>query len=283
VSRWFLAIACKRDYWYSLTMTTWQAQHVPLPLGGKPTLLWATVGIHGPDEVKRYRFERVWIVHLYRYSGSVTIDRVEYPIRPGYASIMPPGATSVTHFPALSRHLFAHFLLPAAEGATVPVRVMQDLGDEFATMHDAFEQMLGYASTYPLRAEVRLWDILWRLAERSAGAPAATPVHPAVGKVKQMIELRLTERLCVADLAREVGLSHNHLTRLFRQATGETVSEYIRSLQIERARYLLTHSTLSIKSIAQEVGVHDLHRFNKMVRRNLGAAPRTVRSRRPEV
>jgi transcriptional regulator GlxA family with amidase domain len=108
-------------------------------------------------------------------------------------------------------------------------------------------------------------------------------IHPAVRKVKQMIELRLTERLCVADLAREVGLSQNHLTRLFRQATGATISEYIRSLQIERARYLLTHSTLSIKSIAQEVGVQDLHRFNKMVRRNLGAAPRTVRASRPEV
>ncbi len=257
---------------------------MPVPLGEKPSLLWATVGIHGPNETKRYCFDRIWIVHLYRYTGSVEIDGVNYPIRPGFASIMPPGATSITHFPSLSRHLFAHFLLPEVTKAQVMVRTIQDLGDKFAVIHDAFEEMVGYATAYPLRAEIRLWDILWRLAEMNADLENRTPpVHPAVQHVKQMVELRLAYRLRVTDLAREIGISQNHLNRLFRMATGTSISLYIQSRRMQRAHYLLTHSSLSIKAIAEEIGFTDLHFFNKTVRRNLGEAPRRVRARRPQI
>lgn len=263
---------------------SWESHRVSVPLGERPSLLWATVGIHGPDDTRRYCFDRVWIVHLYRYTGSVEINGVTYPIRPGFASIMPPGTTSTTHFPSLSRHLFAHFSLSQSANTRVTVRTMQDLGDKFAVIHDAFEEMMGYATAYPLRAEVRLWDILWRLAELNADPEAIPPaVHPAVQRVKQMIEIRLADRIRVADLAREIDVSQNHLTRLFRQTTGTTISAYIQSLRMQRAHYLLTHSSLSIKAIAEEVGITDLHYFNKTVRRNLGDAPRRVRARRPEI
>lgn len=262
---------------------TWQSHRISVPLGEKPALLWATVGIHGPDDTRRYCFDHVWIVHLYRYTGSVEINGATYPIRPGFASIMPPGATSVTRFPFLSRHLFAHFVLPQTTETQVSIPTMQDLADKFAVIHDAFEEMLGYSATYPLRAEVRLWDILWRLAEQNAD-PANQPLaHPAVQRVKQIVEMRLTERLRVADLAREIEISQNHLNRLFRAATGTTISAYINTLRMQRAHYLLTHSSLSIRAIAEEVGITDLHYFNKTIRRNLGDAPRRVRARRPAI
>jgi AraC-like DNA-binding protein len=241
-------------------------------------------GLHGPNEVKRYRFEGLWILHLYLYTGRVVIDGVEFPIRPGYASLMPPGATSETYFPTLSRHLFAHFTLPATKKNLVSIPVMQDLGAEFLSIHEAFEQALGYAAAHPLRAEVRLWDILWQLAEKSV-VPAANPLrgHPAVQETLERIERGLAEPLRVADLATAVNLSHNHLTRLFHAATGMTVIAYIQSRRLQRARHLLLHSTLPIKAIAAEVGIHDLHHFNKIIRATLGAAPRKVRARRPEL
>ena len=46
---------------------------------------------------------------------------------------------------------------------------------------------------------------------------------------------------------------------------------------MERARYLLEHSTMPIKAIARDVGIPDLHLFNKTVRRELGKSPREVR------
>jgi transcriptional regulator GlxA family with amidase domain len=132
-----------------------------------------------------------------------------------------------------------------------------------------------------------LWDLLWQIAERGAvraaaaaqadeGA-AATRHHPAVERALQIIELRLAEPLCVADLARQVDLSQNHLTRLFRGEVGSTVVGYVRQRRVERARHLLLYSTLPIKAVAAYSGFEDLQHFNKAVRRLLGRSPRNVR------
>ena len=254
-----------------------------IPLGARPTVLQMMVGIHGPNDVRRYRFEGLWCVHLYGYTGRLFLDGQPYAIQPGYAGIMPPGIASETHFPDLSRHLFAHFTLPEIAGGVVPIPVMQDLGSDYPAFHQAFEQALGYYTTNPLRAEVRLWDILWQLAERRPLPVAETPrLHPAVQHAQRIIEMRLTEPIRVRTLAREVELSHNHLTRLFRAATGKTVTGYIQERRVQRARHLLIHSSLSIKAIAAEVGIFDLHLFNKLIRRILGAPPRKVRAHHGE-
>jgi transcriptional regulator GlxA family with amidase domain len=82
----------------------------------------------------------------------------------------------------------------------------------------------------------------------------------------------------VPALARAVGVSHNHLTRLFRLETGLTVVAYIRSRRMARARHLLVSSTLSIPAVAATVGIPDLQAFNKTCHRELGGSPRAVRA-----
>lgn len=92
-----------------------------------------------------------------------------------------------------------------------------------------------------------------------------------------LIEARLAEPLTVPEIAREAGVSHNHLTRLFRAATGQTVIGYVRARRMAQARHLLRASTLSVSAVAATVGIPDLQAFNKACRRELGASPRAVR------
>ncbi len=94
------------------------------------------------------------------------------------------------------------------------------------------------------------------------------------------IEAHLATSLSVGDIARVAGVSHNHLTRLFRARTGLTVVGYIRRRRMERARHLLTASTLSVTAVAAAVGIPDLQAFNKVCRRELGESPREVRNPR---
>jgi AraC-like DNA-binding protein len=258
----------------------WQEITWNIPLDTRPILLQMDIGVHGPNDIRRYRFEDLWCLHMYGYTGKVLMDGLAFPIQPGYVSLMPPGTLSETHFPELSRHVYAHFAFPSEAGGAVPIRAMFDLGGDFVPILQSFEQALDYFSTQMLRAEVRLWDLLWLLAEKSAstGTPAAR-YHPAVERALERIEMRLTEPISVAALAEEVGLSHNHLTRLFRAATGTTVTGYIQKRRVQRARHLLIYSTLPIKAIAAEIGLRDLHQFNKLIRRALGEAPRQVRNR----
>lgn len=264
--------------WYVFTMDSGSVSF-GVPLRGKPEVLWMAEGLHGPNDTRTYRFESLWIVHFYTYTGSLLLDGREFDIRPGYAGLMPPGATSVTRFPERSRHLFAHFVFPNAADQTVPIPAMQDLGPEFSSIYAAFEEAVGWSETHRLRAEIRLWDVLWRLAEHGPSTPRALPRrHSALDRAMELIAQRLSEPIRARDLAREVDLSHNHLTRLFQEATGGGILEYVRRQRVERARHLLVYSSLPIKAVAREIGIPDLHHFNKTIRRALGDCPRGIRA-----
>jgi transcriptional regulator GlxA family with amidase domain len=63
---------------------------------------------------------------------------------------------------------------------------------------------------------------------------------------------------------------------------GKTAIGYIQERRMQMAQYLLKHSTLPIKSIAAEVGMPDLHQFNKTFRRILKEAPTGMRRKMRE-
>jgi AraC-like DNA-binding protein len=71
------------------------------------------------------------------------------------------------------------------------------------------------------------------------------------------------------------------MTRLFHAAVGKTIVGYVQERRAERARHLLAYTDLPIKTVAAQVGIEDLSRFNKTIRRWCGAPPRRVRETSP--
>ena len=261
-----------------LTEPSWS-----IPLDMRPTVVNMGIAVHGRTPIERYRLQDLWCVHLYGYTADLSIDGIPCTIRPGYASVIPPDRAMEYHFAGRSVHAYAHFTLPGdqlwdnqQDAPVVPA--VQDLADRFGTLSNAFEQAVSYVALQPRRAEVRLWDLLWELTDH-AQRSIPPVVHPAVQRALHIIEVRLSDPITIPTLAHEVGLSHNHLTRLFRATYGVTVSAYIRQRRMERAQHLLLHSTLPIKAIAAQVGIADLHLFNKTIHRVLHDSPRRVRDR----
>jgi AraC-like DNA-binding protein len=219
----------------------------------------------------------LWCVHLYHYHATLRINGEVFPIHPGSISVTPPEAHLEYSYRGRSVHAYAHFTLEPG-GSDVRIPAMQNRGDDFAALNRDFEHAVGTFSTQPARATARLWDVLWQLVEDSKvpGTPAAQG-HPAVAEAMKIIELRLGEPIAVASLAHHLDISHNHLTRLFQAEMKTSVVGYIRQRRMQRARHLLTQTTLPVKAIATQVGIRDLHAFNKTVRRELGAPPRSLR------
>ncbi|MBE7464940.1 MAG: helix-turn-helix transcriptional regulator [Planctomycetes bacterium] len=264
---------------------SWEAVRFDMPLAEPPRLRTIAVAGH-PEGLWPYKLN-FWCLHLFATPGDLSIDGVEFPIRPGCASITPRQGQLVYRFDVRPRYVYAHYDLPAEGSRTplTPVLAMHDLGGDFSAYWSAMEEAVGAFSTQRRRAEARLWELLWKLSERRAPAEAGGPSaegHPAMRRAREHIERNLHQPLSVANLAARVGLSHNHLTRLFREQTGETVVSYIRARRLERARHLLLHTSQPIKAIAAEVGLPDLHQFNKVVRAALGASPRALRAVKPD-
>jgi len=258
-----------------------EGRTIPIPLANFPQIRHMGTAVHGHHPVERYRMLGFWCVHFYTYHARLKVDDCWYEIKPGVATVFPPDAELEYRYQGRSEHVYAHFFLPTLPAAACErVPVLQSLGTRFDVLNAALRDAVEHSAISRRRAEVRLWDVLWELVhERSR------PVHNAgkpdvVDTLCRTIELRLSQPLRVSELLGELslGVSHNHLLRLFRARTGTSILDYIRRRRVERAGHLLQHSTLSIKGIASQVGLADLHLFNKTIRRILGASPRDVRA-----
>ncbi|HEY0010016.1 MAG TPA: helix-turn-helix transcriptional regulator [Tepidisphaeraceae bacterium] len=265
-----------------------------MPLYRRPVLSSMGIGSHA-KRVNRTCLPGLWSIHLYPYAADLELDGHRFPIRPGYAGVVPPGGTTTWWFRGESPAAYCHLRFdgnPRPEDGVsvgpdrVSVPAMQDLGPAFEHLDETIRRAIALAATQPDRAMVKVWDLLWELTDphptgsthRQAGAGQANPpAHPALRAAQAMIALRLAEPLDVHNIAKAAGVSPTHLTRLFRAATGCGVAQYVRSRRMERARHLLLHSTMPIKSVAVEVGICDLQLFNKIVRRYLGRSPREMR------
>lgn len=247
-------------------------ERVELALDEPPEVVNVGVGVHGTRGLHDvFQLPDLWQLHLYGYAAELTVEGTTHPIRPGHVSLIPPGTEVHFRYRGRSEHLYAHLRLHAGPHRRVPL--MQDAGAETPLLTSL---MRAAVLAEPARAVAEVWTVLWRVAHLTVPDRPGR-AHPAIAAALAHIEANLGEPLTVPGVARVAGVSHNHLTRLFHAETGDTVVAYIRRRRMDKARHLLRESTLPIASVAAEVGIPDLQAFNKTCRRELGAAPRTIR------
>ncbi|GAA5121070.1 AraC family transcriptional regulator [Pseudonocardia adelaidensis] len=251
-------------------------ERVPLCIGRPPFIANAGVGVHGVRRLHDvFRLPDLWQLHLYGYSADVTIGGRTYAVAPGWVSFVPAGVEVRFDYTGRSEHLFAHFR-PEECGEPQTVPVARDAGPAAAGLSELLRAAIAAWPGGSARTAAEVWTALWRIAQLPEPVPGRTH-HSAVASAIAFIEANLARPLSVPDVARAAGVSHNHLTRLFRAETGLPVVGWIRERRMARARHLLTATTMSIPAVAASVGISDLQAFNKACRRELGGSPRAVR------
>ena len=83
----------------------------------------------------------------------------------------------------------------------------------------------------------------------------------------------------IADYALEAGISENYLSRLVKQSTGRSVGAWIDIVRIQRAKRMLSSTTLSIIDIAASVGVEDQSYFSRLFKKETGMTPSAFRKK----
>lgn len=247
---------------------------VALPLETCPKVVHAWRSVHTGPSTQSFVVEGLWGMHLYRYAADVHMDGRPLRIAPGWAGFTPPGARMTYRFEGICTHVFAHLIWPDAAGPTTDLPFVFSAGDRFDGLWQRLEELITWRCER--RADVRAWDVLWELADLARRPIGEVP--EAIGRAMAFVEAHLGDPISAHEAARAACVSHNHLCRLFRAHLGETPMATIRRRRIERARHLLAHTTLPIKEIAAQVGLDDLQRFNKTVRRETGHSPRKIRS-----
>jgi two-component system response regulator YesN len=84
--------------------------------------------------------------------------------------------------------------------------------------------------------------------------------------------------LMLQDVAKEIGMSNSRFSTVFSQQSGQTFTEYLMSLRLNKAKELLRMTDTKSSQIAGEVGYNDSHYFSYIFKKNVGITPSEYRT-----
>jgi AraC-like DNA-binding protein len=119
-----------------------------------------------------------------------------------------------------------------------------------------------------------------RLRMEKKWPPLEIAGDPRIERVlRRMREDHSSLLLSVEGLSREVELTSTQMRKLFRRETGAGPHHYLQKLRLERAAYLLHHSTQSIKQVALQSGFATDNYFHLVFRKAFGLTPVAYRNK----
>jgi transcriptional regulator GlxA family with amidase domain len=91
------------------------------------------------------------------------------------------------------------------------------------------------------------------------------------------MENHVADPVSLPDLALAAGVSERQLNRLFQQKLGRSTMGYYRDLRLDKARNLLTNSSLPLTEIAYATGFANSSHFSRLFSEYFGGAPSSFR------
>lgn len=109
--------------------------------------------------------------------------------------------------------------------------------------------------------------------ERPRSPGAGVPASWSIEHVKQFLFENYARPLTLAEIARDVNLSAEHLCRRFKEETKQTVFSYLREMRIEAAKAYILSSKHSVTEIASRCGFSSATLFCRVFRSATGQPP----------
>lgn len=218
---------------------------------------------------------------LYHHAGTIYVNGLAIPFEPWDLVIVPPNSRCQVIRRGQGTHVYDYFTFVPTSGERdiVAIPLLSRLGEEGKFWDVNFRRALNRQILSRTSIQVVVSSLLWAISQPSAMATGNVFVEQA----EALIHDRLSTRLRIRSLAKELSISQSQLNRLFLAEHGQTSMQYIRDQRAQLAQRLLSQTTIPIKQVAAACGFPDLHAFNRFVRDRLGASPRAVRISRGEV
>ena len=94
-----------------------------------------------------------------------------------------------------------------------------------------------------------------------------------VFKATAYIKANLADKITLDKVAEKVYLSKSYFCRIIKEELNCTFTEYVNRLRIDRSKYLLRNTDVSIAEIASAVGFGDQSYFTRIFKRQTGISP----------
>ena len=249
---------------------------------------FSCVPLHWHDEME--------FIYIKKGNGLITVDFIQYPVSTGtIVSILPGQLHSIDEFDGSMmeyENIIFHpnillaksvdssnsdFLLPLFAGElSIPTILTPETPfyQDIANCIDANDEIRKtFPKGYQLFLKSQLFLLFFILIERCSTIAVKRTDTKSLGKMKlilKYIENNYMNRITIADVAGEVGLSQSHFMKYFKNTMGTSFIDYLNEYRLTMASRLLLSSDSTILDIAAETGFDNLSYFNRTFKRRFG-------------
>jgi AraC-like DNA-binding protein len=117
---------------------------------------------------------------------------------------------------------------------------------------------------------------LWLFPKRARPRDEGSRRGDAVERAVQYLEKKFALPWTLPELAREVGCSPFHLSRIFVAEKGMTIKQYLRELRLRHARDLFQSGDHTVTKVGLAVGYRSLSHFSMAFTRRWGCTPESL-------
>jgi two-component system response regulator YesN len=111
------------------------------------------------------------------------------------------------------------------------------------------------------------------LQDEGSMGKAEEPASYLIKMALNVMSSKFTEDIHLSEIVDELCVTPNYLSRLFRQETGRSFSDYLSDLRMEKAIELLKSSKLKIYQIGDAVGYSNPRYFSEWFQKHTGMLP----------
>jgi AraC-like DNA-binding protein/ligand-binding sensor protein len=113
----------------------------------------------------------------------------------------------------------------------------------------------------------------------SRQAIACSEAEPeAVASAKQFVQSHAEEPIKLEQVVQHVNVSRFYFCKLFKKATGMTLTEYVSRVRVEKAKALLVDPSMRVSEVVYASGFGSIPRFNSVFKRYVGVPPTEYRA-----
>lgn len=98
-----------------------------------------------------------------------------------------------------------------------------------------------------------------------------------ISEVVDYITANYANQFALIDIAKRVGMSESRFSRYFRRATGNTFTDFVNRLRVNRACQLLMETDQYVSTICYNVGFNNIANFNRRFMELKGMTPSDFR------
>lgn len=166
-------------------------------------------------------------------------------------------------------------------------RIDQDLGIIILTGHSskeiAIDALQGRADDYIEKpADIpKIKDTIERLLQKRHPERQidTNTLEGKIAKVKQFTEKNALKKINLNDAAAAVCLSPKYLSRVFKEGTGQSYSDFRLGIKISKARELLAEGSYNVDQISDKLGYENTESFIRQFKKRVHLTPTEYRNK----